>query len=232
MSVKENIQSIRSGIEVLCQKIKKNPSEITLLAVIKEADIGQVKEAIDAGITDLGENRVQEALAKHNLLNTQHPIQNTLKWHLIGHLQSNKAKDAVKIFDLIHSVDSLRLAGEINKQAEKINKIQDILIEVNTSGEKTKFGLKPNETIEVIKKAIEFKNIRIKGLMTVAPLSDDPESSRFYFRSLRELSEKLNTIRNTHDALRILSMGMSHDYKVAIEEGATIVRIGTAIFKK
>lgn len=231
MSVKENIQRIRTGIEVLCQKIKRNPGEITLLAVIKEADIEQVKEAIEAGITDLGENRVQEALIKYNLLNTQYPIPNTLKWHLIGHLQSNKAKDAVKIFDLIHSVDSLHLADEINKQAEKINKIQDILIEANTSGEKTKFGLKPDETIEVIKKAAEFKNIRINGLMTIAPLSDNPESTRSYFSSLRELSKKINTIRNTQDALRILSMGMSQDYKVAIEEGATIVRIGSAIFK-
>jgi pyridoxal phosphate enzyme (YggS family) len=144
MGVKDNILTIQQEISSLCATIGRKPSEITLLAVIKEAKIAQVKEAIDAGIADIGENKVQDALINYTRLNTQYAIPNTLKWHMIGHLQANKVKDAVKIFDLIHSVDSLHLAQELNKQAEKINKIQDILIEVNISGENTIFGLKPD----------------------------------------------------------------------------------------
>lgn len=236
MGVKDNILTIQQEISSLCARIGRKLSEITLLAVIKEAEIAQVKVAIDAGIADIGENKVQEALIKYNRLNTQYAclptrqaIPNTLKWHMIGHLQTNKVKDAVKIFDLIHSVDSLHLTQELDKQAKKINKVQDILIEVNTSGEKTKFGLKPDETIEVIKKTAEFKNVNIKGLMTIAPIVDNPENTRPYFRMLKELKDKINNL--TNEQLTILSMGMSHDYKVAIEEGATIVRIGSAIFK-
>ncbi|MDP1853356.1 MAG: YggS family pyridoxal phosphate-dependent enzyme [Candidatus Omnitrophota bacterium] len=249
MVPKENVLRVREEIEFVCRKVKRSPGEITLIAVVKEANLAQIKEAINAGIFDLGENKVREALIKYNQLNTQHPrltparttfsrarsfgqaIRNTLKWHMIGHLQTNKVKEAVRIFDLIHSVDSQHLAEEINKQAKKINKIQDILIEVNTSGEKTKFGLKPDETIEVIKKASEFKNIRINGLMTIAPLSNNPEEARPYFKMLRELKEKIVVKLGIGNwELGILSMGMSQDYKVAIEEGATIVRIGRAIF--
>lgn len=233
MSVKENIFSLRQDIKVLCQKISKNPAEITVLAVTKRVDIELIKEAIAEGIVDIAENKVQEAVKKYFLMrNTECGMRN-IKWHMIGHLQSNKVKDAVKIFDLIHSVDSLRLAEEINKQSEEINKIQDVLIEVNVSGEKTKFGLKPEELIDVINKAKGLKNINIKGLMTMAPFSDNPEKSRPYFKMLRELKEKIVIkfgIGNWE--LVILSMGMSQDYQVAIGEGATMVRIGSAIFKK
>ncbi|PIQ88288.1 MAG: YggS family pyridoxal phosphate-dependent enzyme [Candidatus Omnitrophica bacterium CG11_big_fil_rev_8_21_14_0_20_42_13] len=232
MSVKDNILGINNEISSLCLRINRDLESIKLIAVTKEVGPAEILLAIESGITDIGENKVQEALNKYNILNTQYSMLNTLKWHMIGHLQTNKAKDAVKIFDLIHSVDSLRLADEINKQAEKIDKIQDILIEVNTSGEKTKFGLTADEAVEVVKKAAELKSIRIQGLMTIAPLSDNPESSRPYFRILRELRGKLNELRATNYELRILSMGMSQDYKIAIEEGATMIRVGRVIFKQ
>jgi len=147
---------------------------------------------------------------------------------LVGHLQTNKVKDAVRIFDLIQSVDSLRLAAEIDKQAAKINKIQDILIEIKTSPEATKFGLKPNAAIEVIKEIAQLKNINMKGLMTIAPLVDEPEKTRPYFRQLRELRDYL---RAMNYELGILSMGMTDDFEVAIEEGSNMVRIGRAIFE-
>jgi pyridoxal phosphate enzyme (YggS family) len=149
---------------------------------------------------------------------------------MVGHLQTNKVKDAVKIFDLIQSVDSLHLAEEIDKQAAKINKIQDILIEVKTSPEATKFGLQLEVVIEVIKGITKLKNLNIKGLMTIAPIVDNPEKARPYFRLLRELGDKINESRITNHESRILSMGMTDDFEVAIEEGANMVRLGRAIF--
>jgi pyridoxal phosphate enzyme (YggS family) len=150
---------------------------------------------------------------------------------MVGHLQTNKVKEAVRIFDLIQSVDSLRLAAEIDKQAAKINKIQDILIEIKTSPEATKFGLSPAETIETLRVMAQFRNINIKGLMTVAPIVDSPEETRPYFKKLRELQDSINAQRTTHNALRILSMGMTDDFEVAIEEGSNMVRLGRAIFE-
>lgn len=231
MGISENIQRIKEEIFSLCKKAGHSPEEVTLLAVVKEADIFQIKKAIEAGICDLGENKIQSAIVKYNAIRLAHNT-GRVKWHLIGHLQSNKVKDAVKIFDLIHSVDSEHLAEEINKQAKKIDKIQDVLIQVNISGEKTKFGLKPDAAVEVIKKSAEFKNIKIKGLMTIAPLAGDPEEARSYFRKLHQLQDEVNGLRTTDYGLRVLSMGMSQDYKVAIEEGATIIRVGRGIFQQ
>jgi len=176
-----------------------------------------MEEALEAGVTIFGENRVQDALAKHKV------ISDRASWHLIGHLQTNKAKDAVRIFDLIHSVDSLRLAQEIDKQAGKIGKVQDILIQVNTSGEASKFGIGPEEAAGLIRDAGLLKNISIKGLMTIAPEVEDPETVRPYFTALREL-------RDFIDRSWQLSMGMSNDFEVAVEEGATLVRVGRAVF--
>jgi pyridoxal phosphate enzyme (YggS family) len=150
---------------------------------------------------------------------------------MVGHLQTNKVKDAVKIFGLIQSVDSLHLAREIDRQAAKINKIQDILIEVKTSPEATKFGLKPDEAVEVMKEIAELKNISIKGLMTIAPIVDNPGKTRPYFRLLRELRDKINELRTPNSELQTLSMGMTDDFEVAIEEGSNMVRVGRAIFE-
>ena len=165
------------------------------------------------------------------LLSTIDYRPSTIRWHMVGHLQTNKVKDAVKIFDLIHSVDSAHLAAEIDKQALKINKIQDILIEIKTSPEVTKSGIKPDEAIEVIKEIDKFKNINIKGLMTIAPLADDPQKARPYFRMLRELMDKINALHVTPNRLHVLSMGMTDDFEIAIEEGSTMVRLGRAIFE-
>ena len=229
--IKENVFRIRQRILEVCSKINQDPGKITLIAVSKGRTIQQIKEAIEAGITDIGENKVQEAAAKYNELFTRYSLLSTPKWHMVGHLQTNKVKDAVKIFDLIHSVDSARLAQEIDRQAEKINKIQDVLIEIKTSPEATKFGLKPNEAIEAIKEISKFKNINIKGLMTIAPIVNEPEKARPYFRILRELRDRIN---DTPYAIRhtpYLSMGMTDDFKVAIEEGSNMVRLGRAIFE-
>ncbi len=240
--IRENVLKIKERISLVCSKINRDPNSITIVAVSKGRTKEEIREAIETSITDIGESKVQEAILKYNELRTiLRQAQDTsskdtegirsesqelraIKWHLVGHLQTNKAKDAVEIFDLIHSVDSLRLAQKINEEANKINKVQDILMQVNTSGEVSKFGLKPFETIEVIKEIRKLKNIDIKGLMTIAPLIDDPEKTRSYFKILRELRDKINE-------LRTLSMGMTDDFEVAIEEGANMIRLGRAIFE-
>ena len=219
--VKDNIGKIRQRI----------PDSVTLVVVSKGRGIEEIKEAIEAGITDIGENKVQEALSKYSLLSTIDYRPSTIKWHMVGHLQTNKVKDAVKIFDLIQSVDSFYLAQEIDKQAVKINKVQDILLEVKTSPEATKFGIDPEEVIEVAKQVCGLKNIKIKGLMTVAPAVDNPEKTRPYFRMLRELRDKINQLSAFSLQLSVLSMGMTDDYRIAIKEGATMIRLGRAIFE-
>lgn len=228
--VKDNIVKVKERISLICSKINLNPDTVTIIAASKNRTTEQIKEVIETGINDIGENRVQEALVKfaeYRALNTGYRV----KWHLVGHLQTNKAKDAVGIFDLIQSVDSLRLAAEIDKQAAKINKIQDVLIEVKTSPEATKFGLKPQESIEIIKEIAKLKNINIQGLMTIAPIVDIPDKARPYFRMLREIQSKVNhELRTTNSELRTLSMGMTDDFQVAIQEGANMVRLGRAIF--
>jgi len=235
--IKESILRINTQIARVCSKINKNPKEISIVAVSKGRNPQEIKEVILAGITEIGENRVQEAVFKLDELTNQHlPAgqaginERRIKWHMVGHLQTNKVKEAVKIFDLIQSVDSLHLAAEIDKQAAKINKIQDILIEIKTSTEATKLGLKPDEAIEVIKEITGLKNINIKGLMTIAPLLSDPENSRPYFRRLRELREKLFQYSVLSTPYSVLSMGMTEDFEVAIEEGSNMIRLGRAIF--
>jgi hypothetical protein len=216
--IKDNIRKIKEQI----------PNAITIVAVTKGRTVDEIKETIEAGIRDIGENRVNEAVIKYEQLRT---MNYQLRTHMVGHLQTNKVKDAVRSFDLIQSVDSLHLAVEIDKQAAKINKLQDILIEVKTSGEAAKFGLKPDEVIEVIKEIAKLKNINIKGLMTIAPIVDNPEKTRVYFKMLRELKESINTIHLTQYPIQILSMGMTDDFAVAIEEGSNMVRLGRAIFE-
>jgi pyridoxal phosphate enzyme (YggS family) len=222
--IADNLKDVTSRISRCCEKSGRAVSDVKLICVTKEADIARIEEVIGLGVKDIGENRVQNAVAKHRT------IRDGVRWHLIGHLQTNKVSDAVRIFSLIHSVDSLRLAGEISKEAGKINKSQDVLIQVNVSGEESKFGLKPEETAEFFKKLLLYPNISILGLMTIAPEADDPEEVRPFFRKLRELRDELNAARCTQRALRELSMGMTGDFEAAIEEGATMVRIGRAIF--
>ena len=228
--IADKIADIKKRIIQACAKCGRKAQEIEIVAVTKGRPVGQILEAVSAGISNIGENRIQEALSKYYELQvTSYELR--IKWHLVGHLQSNKVKDAVGIFDLIHSVDSLKLASQIDKEAAKINKVQDILIQVNTSGEETKFGLKPEDTPKVIKEVSQLKNINIKGLMTIAPLAGNQEETRFYFRVLRLLRNKVNSTLNTQYAIQTLSMGMTDDFEVALEEGATMLRLGRAIFE-
>ncbi len=223
--IAENIKAITQRITRSCEKSGRPASQVELVCVTKEATVEQMGEALSAGARIFGENRVQDAIAKHKAIGDK------ASWHLIGHLQTNKAKDAVKIFDLIHSVDSIHLAQEIDKQAGKLGKVQDILIQVNTSGEESKFGVTPEAAIDLLKAITLYPNLKIKGLMTIAPEVEDPETVRPYFRALRELRDKINDVRSTMYDLRILSMGMTNDFEAAIEEGATMVRIGRAVFQ-
>jgi pyridoxal phosphate enzyme (YggS family) len=221
--ISENIAALRKRVADACARAKRDPKAVTIVAVSKGRSRQEIEEALACGITDIGENRVQEAKDKITGL--------PAKMHLVGHLQTNKVKEAVRLFDLIHSVDSLRLAEEIDQQAAKINKVQDILIEVKTSPEATKFGFSPEEAAAAMEKIAPLKNIRLRGLMTIAPLVDNPEKARPYFRQLRVLRDSMRNLVLSTYHLPLLSMGMTDDFEVAIEEGATMIRIGRAIFQ-
>ncbi len=224
MSIAENILKVKQRIQKSCLKVGRNPDEVTIVAITKTVPLEKIKEAIDSGITDIGENRVQELLEKKN------SIEN-VRWHFVGHLQTNKVKYIVDFIYLIHSVDSFKLALEIDKRAKKINRVIDILIEVNTSGEKTKYGVEPEKTIDLVKQISEnCEFLRVKGLMTVAAFLPNPEEVRPMFRLLRDLKDEIAKLNLQNVEMKHLSMGMSNDFEVAVEEGATIVRIGTAIF--
>ena len=229
--IKNNILEVRKRITEACVRVHTDAHGIVLVVVSKGRSLDDRCQAIAGGITDIGENKVQEAKDKYVALQATGCRLQDLKWHMVGHLQTNKVKEAVKIFDLIHSVDSVRLTKEIDKEAAKINKIQDILIQVNTSGEVSKFGLKPQEAIEALCEVTQLKNVQVEGLMTIAPLVDNQEKARFCFRVLRELRDKANSILSTQYVLQTLSMGMTDDFEVAIEEGSTMIRIGRAIFQ-
>lgn len=215
--IKVNIERVRQRIIQVCARIKADPDKITLVCVTKGKPISQILEVVSLGLKHIGENRVQEAMEKHGQISG-------VTWHMIGHLQSNKVKEALKIFDLIHSVDSISLAQEINKQALKINKVQDVLLEVKTSPEATKSGFSVQDLAENYAEIKKLGNVRIKGLMTIAPVVASAEEARPYFAQLRKLRDRLNP-----DWL--LSMGMSDDFEVAIEEGADIIRLGRVIFE-
>jgi pyridoxal phosphate enzyme (YggS family) len=226
MSIAENLKTVVDRIAAAAKRAGREPSSVRLIVVTKTVDVDRIREAVAAGAVILGENRVQEAKAKIEELG------GIAGWHLIGHLQSNKAKYAVKLFDLIHSVDNLELAKEIDKQAAKIGKIQNVLIEVSIAGEAQKAGVNLSRTIDLIKEAAKLKNIAIQGIMTVPPLLDDPEAVRPYFRKMRELADGIRKENTPNMNMKELSMGMSGDFEVAVEEGATMVRVGTAIFGK
>ncbi len=222
---KENLSNIIKRIKKAAKTAQRDPEEIRLVCVTKGIDPFRVNEAVIGGITDIGENRVQEALTK------KPQVMPGVKWHLIGHLQTNKVKDALTLFNLIHSVDSVKLANKIDKEAKLLNKTIDILIQVNISGEESKFGVKPEELEMLLNEASKLENIKVSGLMTITPLSDDPETVRPHLKKLKELFDNIKNNMNLPNVeMKYLSMGMSQDFEVAIEEGANILRIGTAIF--
>ncbi|ODA43363.1 Uncharacterized protein THER_1926 [Thermodesulfovibrio sp. N1] len=200
----------------------RNPEEIKLIAVSKSQSIDKIIEAADLGLRIFGESRVQEAKDKIEKIKDFN-----IEWHMIGHLQTNKVKDAVRLFEVIHSLDSEKLAVSINKEAEKINKIQRVLIQIKLSQEESKYGIEEDEVEKLIEKCKNLNNIKIEGLMTIPPYFDNPNNVRPYFSKLRQIRDFLS---NKYPFIKELSMGMSHDFEVAIEEGATMVRIGTALF--
>ena len=222
MGLAANLETIRQRIKAACDRSDREPNSVTLLAVTKTQPPETVSTAAGLGLLVFGENKVQEAKAKIPL------CPGKLRWHFIGHLQSNKCRDAVQLFQMIHSVDSLSLAQEINQRADEAAKTMPVLLEVNLAGEASKFGYRPEKLLAELKEINFLPRIEIHGLMTVPPWSPDAESSRPHFRRLRELKEQAETVLGA--PLPHLSMGMSGDFEVAIEEGATMVRIGTALF--
>ena len=222
MDLAANLESVNARIRATCERVKRDPASVTLLAVSKGQPPERIREAADLGLTLFGENRVQEAKAKIPL------CPGKLRWHMIGLLQSNKARDAVHLFEMIHSLDSLPLAQELNKSADKLAKTVPVLLEVNAAGEASKFGFKPEQLLAELEAINALRRVEVQGLMTMAPWSPEAEKVRPVFRRLRELKEECEKILTA--PLLHLSMGMSGDFEVAIEEGATLVRLGTILF--
>lgn len=222
--VAENLAQVQKNINESCTKINRDPNEVTLIAVSKTKPVEMLKEAYDAGARVFGENKVQEIVDKYDQMPSD------VKWHMIGHLQRNKVKYIVDKVAMIHSVDSLRLAETIEKEAAKKAVIVPILIEVNVAQEESKFGLKPEEVLPLIEQIADFSHIRIKGLMTIAPYVDNAEENREIFRELKKLSVDIAAKNINNVNMSVLSMGMTGDYMVAVQEGATMVRVGTGIF--
>lgn len=228
MGVRENYLEVLNKKNQAALRAGRNPEDITLMAVTKLHNVDEINEAIDAGATDIGENKVQELLSKYEDVK---PV----RWHLIGHLQTNKVKQIIDKVVMIHSVDSLHLAEEINKRAGNAGLVMDILIEINVGEEETKTGIQAEELMDLAKKITDTcENVRLRGVMCIPPYGEDPEVSRKYFRETRELFEKLQQLGLPEDRALIdtISMGMSGDYETAVEEGSTIVRVGSAIFGK
>ena len=222
--IDQNIIEIQNEINDVCAKVGRDPSEVTLIAVSKTKPYTDIEEAMKSGCLDYGENKVQELDQKYDLLPKD------INWHMIGHLQRNKVKYLVGKVKMIHSVDSLRLAKQIEKEFAKKDLIADILIEVNMAGEESKFGIKPEETEELIREISKLKHVKVCGLMTIAPYTLEPEDNRVYFKKLKELSVDIDSKNIDNVTMSVLSMGMSGDYRVAIEEGSTMIRVGTKIF--
>lgn len=224
--IKDRLHEVGQIIEEARQHRNNVPQDapVKLIAVTKNHGIEEMREAIDAGATDIGENRIQEAIGKYDTL------ERDVVWHLIGHLQTNKAKQAVRYFDLIHSVDSIHLVRAINKEAEKIGKVQDILVQVNLAKEDSKSGIYEEDLRELLDLVETLPNIRLRGLMCIAPNYEQVEQCRPLFRKMHEIYQRVKEIPYLTANITYLSMGMTHDYRIAVEEGANIVRVGTAIF--
>lgn len=223
-TIRKNLDFVESRIQAACEKSGRNRGDVTLIAVSKTKPVSDIREAMQSGITVFGENKVQE------LKDKTAEISEPLHWHMIGHLQANKVKYLPGKVDLIHSLDNLKLAEEIEKQAEKSNLVMNVLCEVNMAGEDTKFGLAPEQLEDFLHRISGMKYMKVKGLMTIAPYTQEPESNRVYFRRLRELMIQMNDRKILSEAMDTLSMGMTGDYEIAIEEGATYIRVGTGIF--
>lgn len=222
--LKENLKEVQKNILKACEKSGRNPDDVTLIAVSKTKPVPMLQEIYDENICDFGENKVQELVEKYD------ELPQDIKWHMIGHLQRNKVKYIVDKVCLIHSVDSYRLAEEINIQAKKKNITVPILVEVNIAEESSKFGIHAEDAIALVEQIAQLENVRIKGLMTIAPFVENPEDNRQYFRNIRQLSVDIAAKNIDNVSMNVLSMGMTGDYMVAIEEGATMVRVGTGIF--
>lgn len=222
--LKENLEHVMKNIKAACEKSGRNEDEITLIAVSKTKPLSDIEELVTYGIQEFGENKVQELTDKYENISTK------VNWHLIGHLQTNKVKYIVDKACLIHSVDSVHLAEAINKEAVKKGVICNILIQVNIAKEDTKFGIDAEEIYDFIGKIKDFHNIKVKGLMTIAPFVENAEDNRIHFRNLYQLLLDIKSKNIDNIDMNILSMGMTNDYMIAIEEGATMVRVGTGIF--
>jgi pyridoxal phosphate enzyme (YggS family) len=230
--IKENLLRVMERIERAARKAGRDPREIKLVAVSKTVEGARIKEAIEAGVSILGENYVQEAQKKIEEIGRPACTERfgegrPIAWHFIGHLQTNKAKYAVRLFDMIHSIDALPLAEELNRRAERAGQVMRVMIEVNLSGEATKFGAEEERAFDIARGILNFKNLSLEGLMTMPPYFESPELSRPYYIQLRALKEGM---ARKGILLKELSMGMSNDFEIAVEEGATYVRVGTAIF--
>ncbi len=222
--IADNIQDIRSRIEAACKRSGRSPDSVQLIAVTKTIDTAQINLAVAAGMTVLGENRVQEVLHKYEAVSPN------VQWHLIGHLQTNKVRQIIDHVTLIHSLDSIHLAQELQKRASQRGKPVQVLIEVNVGEEDSKFGLSTAEVPDFLHSLKEMNFIQVQGLMTVAPFLEDPEDVRIVFRRLKILFDDMKALDLPNVRMEHLSMGMTHDFEVAIEEGATMVRVGTGIF--
>lgn len=222
--LKDNLHQVQQNIKAACDRAHRNYSDVTLIAVSKTKPVEMLSEIYDEGIREFGENKAQEMCEKMEVMPKD------IHWHMIGHLQTNKVKYIVGKTSLIHSVDSLHLAKEIQKQAIKHDCSCDILVEVNIAGEASKFGTSRDEAISLVEEIAKLDHIHIKGLMTIAPFVDDPEDNRQYFRDIKQLSVDIAKKNIDNVSMNVLSMGMTGDYTVAIEEGATMVRVGTGIF--
>ena len=223
-SIQNAINDVEEKMFAACKRVGRNPEEVTLIAVSKTMPVEAIREAMECGIIEFGENRPQE------LRDKQAEITEPLHWHMIGSLQTNKLKYVIGKTVLIHSVDSVHLAQAIHEMSEKKGLITDILLEVNVAGEESKHGISPEELEATVRALTAFSNIRIRGLMTVAPYTENAEENRIYFRQMKQLMVDINSKNIDNVYMDILSMGMTGDYEIAIEEGATLVRVGTGIF--
>lgn len=223
--IKDNIYTILEKTKQAAIRSGRNLEDVTVIAVSKTVDSERAREAVEAGLVNLGENRVQELVKKYDELSNTN-----VKWHLIGHLQKNKVKYIIDKTVLIHSLESLELAKEINKKAKQHDLISNVLIELNIGEELSKFGISEDVVYEFVKSLEQFENIKVLGLMTVAPFTENPEDVRWVFKKMKEIFDKISGMKLKNTEMKYLSMGMTNDFEIAIEEGANIIRIGTAIF--
>lgn len=227
MNIKENIEEIIKRKNEAALRCGRNPEDIIIIAVSKTVDAMKAREAVMGGLENLGENRVQEIMNKYDELQDLQ-----VKWHMIGHLQKNKVKYIIDKVELIHSVESIELAAEINKRSSQHNIISNILIELNIGEEESKFGINEDSVYDFVSSLEQFENIKIMGLMTVAPFCENPEDVRWVFKKMKEIFDKISAMNLKNTQMKYLSMGMTNDFEIAIEEGSNIVRIGTAVFGK